>query len=790
LGKARVELELVDGIKGRLKELASDAAALSKIYAQTHGGDQQSQVLKQQAQDLKTLTGHFGEAESSAKKLDRAVGGLGGTFKNAFGGVVGGAGLGSFGSLMTAGSIGAAVAAVGVIVGQSIRMAYEFEKASTRSAQALSIGMGGSLAQNIATFKAAAQAGGAYNIAAPEMARALATYGAASGAGVYGTAAAGRSIGLYSRAYGLDPTYLAGALGGITGMSQRSASGEAAGLFGAAETAGPMGRRITEFIGVATSTLATLQAQNPSRSFSGAEAAALVAGISRAGGYYGTAAGVNSVIGASAGLTSGIGSDLRRMSIAWNAGIRNPEDLILERTDPQKQGQMVQYIASKLSRGIGSPTFAGQMVGMLGPQQANTIVSLLEKMKHDNPHMSDEQIIASVYSTKSLGAGEAAKAAGKFGEYQGSTLGNYEKLFTDIQNKELQLGTTILHDLEKNAKALDEILNGKYLQGITDLIGSNDRLILALGATAIAGAVGKPIVGGLGRLFGGLLKKGAVGAAELALAFPELSIPLAVGGGLLAAPLITRALGINGPSAEDIKKLQSTPGYYERQSLAKQYHNWWGGDTDISRDLMDPKKTSAGLINAIAIERAHGYNLGFSVLNTGHGDDGPHGHRGGWAADVIGINGQDIDSQAGYNFLMDAIRNPLTRQLGLDAKWSKNAQIRRLWAASGRAAGDMFYDPGDGPHLHLGVWGDYQGMMAGSASGGTSVSHGTSHDNVQRAHADHHAAHAPSSGSTARGKKVVALDADTLLYMDIRVEKRPKANTQTRTARVPAGAYG
>ncbi len=503
---------------------------------------------------LSFKTSGVGSLQNASQNVQSSLSGVArsaGQAKSALGGVaqsisgfgrsaVGSAGLGPVGALLTAGSISAVVGAIGTIVGQSIRMAYEFEKSATRAAQSLSIGTGPNLQSNITMLKNAAAQGLAYNISSPEMMKAITTYGSTSGVGVQQSAQAARGIGIYSRAYGLDPAEVATIVGQVTAISGKDFDSEAKGVFGAAEDAGNLGRRLPEFIGLATSTLASLQAADARGNYSGADAAALVANIAKGGGFFNTSAGVAAYQGAASSLIGGISQSPGGIAFGVGAGI-SPEDIRLERNNPENQRKALLY-AAQLARGASDrPMTADQlrvsfenvlMARGISPDNTRTLVDRF--YQNGRPVTGSlEGAINSVQSTKtSSQSDEVAKALTKFGQYKQTEFSQYEHLFAEIQNKELQLGETILDKMKAIPSALEKILNGDYLGGIKDLIGSNeilrDALIAAAASQLLGGGLGKGILGNLLKFIpgvgggalaglGAVLTAGVIGGVGMAM---------------------------------------------------------------------------------------------------------------------------------------------------------------------------------------------------------------------------------------------------------------------------------
>jgi hypothetical protein len=537
-----------------MADLRRDIEALAKLRndTATSAGDRsQAQALSAQASALKDAEKGWRGVATQAKEAKTSLGGLAETLQGFGRSAVGGTGIGSIGSVLAAGSIGAAVAAVGAIVGQSIRMAYEFEKASTRAAQQLSIGTGPNLAANVAAIQRATRAGLANNISRQEMAQALQTYGLASGAGVQQSAAAASGIGTYARGYGLDPNMVASTVGAVVAMSGRSFNSEAAGIFGAAEDAGNLGRRLPEFISVATSTLAQLQAGGM-RDATGAQAAALVANIASRGGYFGTAAGVSDVLAASQtlstfdtpkGIARGVSAGLSDMDILFDRSSPKStraqyKDIIAKFVDPKQSAYN-----QKEQFGMGLESYAG-----MSPKQAGTIADLIFGSDGSKPKDLNAAVDKYFADTTPGQSGEAARAAQRAAQYKNSGLGGIDKLGTDLQEKELEMGQTLLHAMEKASGTLDKIINGdwKVVGGIlaaallanTIATGLNSFALLknmgvsnplkwvknlgrGAGAVGEAGEVaeGAEAAGGGAGLLGGLTAGGvAVGAGALALA--------------------------------------------------------------------------------------------------------------------------------------------------------------------------------------------------------------------------------------------------------------------------------
>jgi hypothetical protein len=523
-----------------MADLRRDIEALAKLRndTATSAADRsQAAALGAQASALRDAEKGWRGVATQAKEAKSSLGGLAETMAGFGRSAIGGAGLGGIGSILAAGSIGAAVSAVGIIVGQSIRMAYEFEKASTRAAQQLSIGSGPNLAANVDMIQRASRAGLVNNISRQEMAQAMQTYGLASGAGVSGVANAAAGIGTYARGYGLDPQMVAQSIGQAVALSGRSFNSEAAGIFGAAEDAGPLGRRLPEFLSVATSTLATLQAANSQGNYSGGESAALVANVAKAGGYYGTAAGANAYLNATGSLINFAGSQ-GGIARGVASGI-NPLDILLNRGGPENERKTLQYYARLAGPAGANQEFAfiNAMEGQgVSPDQARAIHDRLYDANGRPRGGSLEAAINQSLSTSTPSqAGESARAAQRAAQYRGTGLGAIDKLGTDIQEKQLEMGESILKGFEKVAGNLDKLLNGDWKSiGVllAAALATNSALTL-LNSLALLKSGG----GGLGWLKNLFRGGGAAAEAGEAAAGAEGAAGAAAGGGGIAALL-------------------------------------------------------------------------------------------------------------------------------------------------------------------------------------------------------------------------------------------------------------
>ncbi|MGA8574773.1 MAG: hypothetical protein WB609_03680 [Candidatus Cybelea sp.] len=97
-----------------------------------------------------------------------------------------------------------------------------------------------------------------------------------------------------------------------------------------------------------------------------------------------------------------------------------------------------------------------------------------------------------------------------------------------------------------------------------------------------------------------------------------------------------------------------------------------------------------------------GHQIEITMVQTGHHDDGPHGHAGGYAVDCWPLASAkagdyiDASTEAFRTFLSDAAASPWLYQIGLVGD---GADSKENFAAAGPTA---FQDDG-GAHVHLGA---------------------------------------------------------------------------------------
>jgi hypothetical protein len=370
-----------------LRDFARDVEALAKASQQVKGpGDQETVKLQRMSEQLRGIKTNFGTSADEAGRLTSKVKDLGGQFQNLASTVVRSSGIGgSLGSLIGITSVGAAVTAVGVIVGQSLRMAYAFEQASVKAAAALSVGMGAGFTGNISRLQSAAYQGQRYGYNAQTMVDAMTIYGQSSGAAMPSNPAAQAKVfAQVARAYGLEPGQVAGYVGATTALNGQSWQSATNDLFGAVESGGAFGRRNggADIIGAIDSALATLQYSNPDLNQSVAGPAAFMARMGQLGGYFGTSAGAMATYNTITGAMEGGNSDVRRAGMMYRAGI-SPLDVIYGETGPNNANSF--KLLNYMTTTYGDPNGirgAANLTGYFGQAGGRTLRALYNANGH------------------------------------------------------------------------------------------------------------------------------------------------------------------------------------------------------------------------------------------------------------------------------------------------------------------------------------------------------------------------------------------------------------------------
>jgi hypothetical protein len=120
-------------------------------------------------------------------------------------------------------------------------------------------------------------------------------------------------------------------------------------------------------------------------------------------------------------------------------------------------------------------------------------------------------------------------------------------------------------------------------------------------------------------------------------------------------------------------------------------------------DLLDPARTHDSLIAYLTdVILGHDIPFEFTVVRTGHHNDGPHGHFGGFAADGWPLNstteGDFAPAQSAVmsKFLTASAQSKFARQIGLGGTSNTPGNMKLV------AAVEHFPD-GPQDHVHLGA---------------------------------------------------------------------------------------
>lgn len=120
-------------------------------------------------------------------------------------------------------------------------------------------------------------------------------------------------------------------------------------------------------------------------------------------------------------------------------------------------------------------------------------------------------------------------------------------------------------------------------------------------------------------------------------------------------------------------------------------------------DLLDPNKTHDSLIDYLSdVILAHNIPFEFTVIRTGHHDDGPHGHFGGFAADGWPLNSTNegdfapAQSTVMTKFLTAAAHSKFARQIGLGGTSNTPGNMATIAAVT-------HFPDGTQDHVHLGA---------------------------------------------------------------------------------------
>ena len=379
MAEVDVKLGIQDKASAQIQKVSRELADLARIAKQA--GSPDAAFLARGATQLKNVSNNFGQIKEEASGAAGAIT----TLRSAMGGFTASAGGGLATALLGLGGAVAFAAAAGKVIGDSIKLASQFEHVSQRAAFSLAIGRGNVLAQMNALQQVAKgyTSSGLSPIAATEM---IASYGAASGAGVSQSINQGHSIIDYARAFGLDPSTFAGQMGVVGQYSRKGVSANAAEIFGGAQAAGDAGRRIPELLGNAVNLLTQIQAANPFGRDGLKSAMSEIVGIASLGGHFTDTGIMQNTMSGLSQIGNSLSGSPYMSRLALRSGFSIP-DIMFGTQDPSKIGQLTSgmyrdsggngnYLASMLrnlglSGAVGRDTYEAIMHSPGGNIMAN-----------------------------------------------------------------------------------------------------------------------------------------------------------------------------------------------------------------------------------------------------------------------------------------------------------------------------------------------------------------------------------------------------------------------------------
>lgn len=498
--KARVELQVVLD-RGAASAVASEIDRLEKGISSresSHGKDDPVvKRLKTQQNLVHQIKNEHEKANEALTKYKLNLGGMlsntasfAGNLAQRAGGALGGAagaGLGGVGSAVGAVAEGgpwawvAAFVAGGVMLAaQATRMALDFERAGNRVGLLLDNGStnfraGMDSLNKVALSKEAQNLGWGGN----EMMAGMGAYAAGSGETLTGVAAAGPDLAKYATITGMDPASIGGMLGNVVGNSP-SDTAKSAGdaLIGSAEGSGRMGRRLGEFVGVATSVLASLQLNDPGKNHNIGEAASITKGVANLGGVFSTPQGVQMAMSAFSSLMGGTSTSMSKMGMAARAGV-SQEDIALEKSSPENERKMMLYAMKVGGKSRLSQIY--EMNVMTGNAAASrTIFAAYDATGKDGKNQTTAARIARMVDNKDALSLDPTK---RLNDYLDTTVSHFNRINAHLEDSMLNMGIklagslTSITDMFGNALSLlDKVVNevaadfGK-LHGILTMLG-------------------------------------------------------------------------------------------------------------------------------------------------------------------------------------------------------------------------------------------------------------------------------------------------------------------------------
>lgn len=688
MAEAKITLSVVDAATSQVKNLAREMRDLSK--AAKGVGSPEADTLRRGARQLANVANNFGQAETQA---NRAAGAFN-KANDAVRAFSRGAGLGTGMNLLGLGGVVAFAATAGMIVSQSIKLASEFQRVSERSIFSMTMNSG-MLRQNLRQFQRESLSLSKIGIDGLEGARMGAAYGLTSGADPRAMVRELYPLGSWAKSYGLDTAMFAQQMGLVSQYAGTDVNKNASAIFGGAADSGAAGRRVTEFIGIATNVLQQIASGNPlAGQVSMRDALREVVGVTSMGGLYSTdSALINAALSGEQKLGTGNFSDPAKLRTMLRAGL-SPMQIVQGATDPDSLAKVARQIYHDSN---GSSLMAALMLQSrfgLSQEESRALLPILER-RHGN-------ILAS----------DIKSARTRTGEYLHTDAGKLENAMAALQNSEIHLGDSILDqflpelqtvagDLENLAKGLDN--NSGMLKTLATVMG-----VLAV---VEAGKTGFDIfsrfrnLGGARALLGDAAADAAGGAGGLtidsgaAVGFGTRALGMTGWGTLIAAPFIMAGQLLK--TAERTGRVNAilAGGMDARRDLASHVGYALGAN---SSELLNYGQTHDALIQGL--ERASiDHRFALTAIDSSHAsNDGRFGHKGGWAADLDLIDGVKVTGSLDpkvKRFILDQIaNNQYLRQLGLGGAYLSDPDIRAAAAEHNVSIG------ADSPdHVHFGA---------------------------------------------------------------------------------------
>jgi hypothetical protein len=452
--KATIELSIQDKASGVLKNVGQEFLNTAKLARQL-GNVTDAKALEAAARHVGSVSSNLKAAEKDARRTTSGLKEATSAMKS-FGSALPGGG--TAGNLLGLNGVVAFAATAGAIVANSIRLAAEYNRISQVSTYSLTSNAS-MLASNLAAFKAKAIGMADLGIGAGSGARMIAGYGMASGLDGSIASANGRVLGTWAKAYGQDPGTFGQQMGLVSQYAGSNVNGSASAIFGAASVSGDAGRRVSEFIGVATSVLQQVSASHAGGNVDVRDALREITGITRLGGYFQTSQGLATTIGGMNQFGNNVVGNPLMQRIARQAGW-SLEDMILGNHDTKHVASMANtayrifggdhaQIASFLKGSMG-----------LGDDQARAVFEALIRTKGNI-----------------LGNVPSADPSKRIDAFKGSTEGKIEQALANLENAQTKVGdgilTKVAPGIEKLTEGIDKLVDSSdgWFKGVLTLLG-------------------------------------------------------------------------------------------------------------------------------------------------------------------------------------------------------------------------------------------------------------------------------------------------------------------------------